>query len=163
METNSEDSASDKEGDEHASAESGDEIMDETIPPSPGKVRTRSKARKVIIPAPVMCSDSESEDEEHRPQPRKRTNASPAPLRAGGTFNFFRRNSNQFPSIASKKLAACKGRAGIQGQKSLVSPLSFLSSIAGPTFTSRRSLIPMTNPTPNMATLQSWQSLRGSM
>ena len=87
LETNSVDCSSDKEGDEHAAAESEDEIVDETIPPSPGKVRTRSKARKVIIPAPVMCSDSE--DEEHRPRPRKRTNASPAPLRAGGTFNLF--------------------------------------------------------------------------
>ena len=115
LETDSEDSASDKEGDACAAAESEDEIVDETIPPSPGKIRTRSKSQKVIIPPPVMCSDSE--DEEHRPRPRKRTHASPAPLRAGGTSKCFRRNLNQFPSIASKKLAARTGRAGSQGQK----------------------------------------------
>ena len=58
LETDSEDGASDKEGDEHAAAESEDDIVEETVTPSPTKIRTRSKDRKVIIPAPVMCSDS---------------------------------------------------------------------------------------------------------
>ena len=54
MQTYSEDSASDKEGDECAAAESLDDIVDETIPPSPAKIRARIKSRKVIIPAVVL-------------------------------------------------------------------------------------------------------------
>ena len=115
LESDSEDSASDEEAHECAAAKSDDDIVDETVSPSPMKNRTRSKARKVTIPAPIMCSDFE--DEERRPRPRKRTHSSPAPLRAGGTSKYFRRNSNQFPSIASKKLAARKGRAGSRGRK----------------------------------------------
>ena len=59
LESDSEDSASDKEGDECTAAESEDNIVDETVSPSPTKIRTRSKSRKVIIPAPVMCSNPE--------------------------------------------------------------------------------------------------------
>ena len=36
----------------------------------------------------------------------------PDPLRAGGTSKYFRRNSNQFPSIASKKFAEICGSEG---------------------------------------------------
>ena len=114
LDTDSEDSASDKKGDKNAAAELEDGIVDDVIPPSPGEIRTRSKAWKVTIPAPVMCSDSQ--DDEDRPRPRKRTNASPAPLRTGGSSNCFGRNSNQFPSIASKKLAARQDRDGNRGQ-----------------------------------------------
>ena len=62
LKTDSEDSALDKEGDECAAAESEDEIVDETTPPSTGKIRTRSKSAKVIVPPPVLCSDSEDEE-----------------------------------------------------------------------------------------------------
>ncbi len=62
-----------------------------------------------------MCSDSG--DELRRPQPRKHIHASPAPPSAGGHTKYFRRNSNQFPSIASKKLTASKGSAGGRRQK----------------------------------------------
>ena len=110
LECDSEVIASDKEGHECAAAESDDDIVEETVSPSQMKNQTRSKARKVTIPVPIMCADSE--DEEHY---RKRTHASPAPLRAGGISKYFRRNSKQFPSIARKKLAARKGRAGSRG------------------------------------------------
>ena len=43
LETDSEDSASDKKGDKHAAAELEDDIVDDVIPPSPGKIRTRGK------------------------------------------------------------------------------------------------------------------------
>jgi hypothetical protein len=66
METDSGDSASDMEGHECAATKSDDDIVDETVSPSPMKNRIRSKAWKVTIPAPKMCS--ESEDEEHRVQ-----------------------------------------------------------------------------------------------
>ena len=80
------------------------------------KMRTRSKARGTLkVPELTMCSDTE--DDELRPRQRKRNNAIAAPLRAGGTSKYFRRNSNQFPSIASKTLAARKSRAGNKGRK----------------------------------------------
>ncbi len=81
--------------------------MDETFHQSPIKNSTRSKSRKVVVPEPLLLSYSE--DEEHRPQPSKRNQASPAPLRAGGHARYFRHSSNQFPIIASKKLADRKG------------------------------------------------------
>jgi hypothetical protein len=110
-----EDSAPDEDGNECAAAESDEEIVDETIRQSPMKNRTRSKSLKVFVPEPLLPSDSE--DKESRPQPRKHKRASPAPLRAYGHARYFRRNSNQFPSIASKKLAVRKGKAGRQGRK----------------------------------------------
>ncbi len=72
------DSAEDKEGNELAAAESGDDIVEEKIPPSPMKNRTRSKSRTVIVPEAPMCSDSE--DELLCPLPSKRHPASPARL-----------------------------------------------------------------------------------
>ncbi len=69
----------------------------------------------VVVPAPLLLSDSE--DEDHRPQPRKRNRSSPAPLRAGGNARYVRRGLNQFPIIASKKLAARKAKAGGRGLK----------------------------------------------
>ena len=111
------DSTLDDEGDQFAAAEPEDDIVDETASPSPMKNSTRSKSKKVIIPdlSPVMYSDPEVE--EPRPRQHKRTHDSPAQILAGGTSKYFRRNSNQFPSIASNKLAASKGRAGSRGPK----------------------------------------------
>ena len=95
-------------------AESEEEIVDETIRQSPTKMRTRSKSSKQVLPEPVICFDTE--DDEY-PRQRKRTLAIATPLRAGGTSKYFRRNSNQFPSIASKKFAARKAQAGKKGCK----------------------------------------------
>jgi hypothetical protein len=52
-----EDSASDKDGDEYAAAESEDELLIEKIPQSPVTNRTRIKSRKVVIPDALVCSD----------------------------------------------------------------------------------------------------------
>ena len=119
LEPHSNDSASDNDGDECAAVESECSIVDETVrssDSSPMKMRTRSKARgSFVIPDPRLCSDTE--DDEPRPRKRKRNHAIAAPLRAGGTSKFFRHNSNQFPSVASKSLAARKSRAGNKGRK----------------------------------------------
>ena len=96
LESENEDSASDKDGDECAAAESDDEIAGETVAPSPMKDRTRSKSRKVVIPDALMCSDTE--EEFSRPQPRKRNHASPALLRAGGHAKYFRISSRALPA-----------------------------------------------------------------
>ena len=89
-------------------------IVDETIQPSPMKMRTRSKDRRtLVIPEADICSDVE--DDEPRPRQRKRNPVAKTPLRAGGTSKYFRRNSNQFPSIASKKLAVRRSRVGKKG------------------------------------------------
>ena len=114
--TYSDDGASDDD-DKHCEAvESECSIVDETIRPSPMKMRTRSKARRTFVePDPVMCSDDE--DDEPRPRQRKRNPVTKTPLRGGGTAKYFRRNSNQFPSIASKTLASRKSRAGNKGNK----------------------------------------------
>ncbi len=93
----------------NAAAESDEEIVD------PMKDRTRSKSSKVIVPEAVICADTE--DKPPRPQPRKRDRAGPAPLRAGGQAKYFLRNSNRFPSIASRKRTACKGQTGGRGRK----------------------------------------------
>ncbi len=92
----------DKEGNKRAAAESNDDIVDETIPMSPMKNRTRSKSSRVVLPEEIMCP--EPVDEPPRPQPSKRHRASPALLRAGGQAKYFQHNPNQFPSIASTKL-----------------------------------------------------------
>ncbi len=102
-----EDSALDKDGNECAAAKSDEEIVDEN--------RTRSKSLKVVEPEPLLPSDSE--DEGPRQQLCKRKSASPAPLRAGGYARYFRRISNQFPCIASKKLADSKGKVDGRGRK----------------------------------------------
>jgi hypothetical protein len=96
-------------------AESDEDIVDETLQQSPIKNSTRSKSRKVVVPEPLLLSDSE--DEEHRPQPSKRNRASPATPRASGHARYFRHSSNQFPIIASKKLADSKIKAGGRGLK----------------------------------------------
>ena len=111
----SSDSASDNDGDENAQVKSEDEILDETIRPSPMKILTRSKSQGPVLPEQVICS--ESEDDEPRPRQRKRTHAITTPLRAGGTSKYFRCNPRLFPSIASKSVAARKSRAGNQGSK----------------------------------------------
>ena len=112
----SDDGASDDD-DKHCDAvESECSIVDETVRSSPMMMRTRSKARRVYVePEAIMCSDVE--DNEPRPRQRKRNPAITTPLRAGGTSKYFRRNSNQFPSIASKALAARKSRTGSKGTK----------------------------------------------
>ena len=116
LETYSNDSASDKDGDECAATESECSIVDKTVRPSPTKMRTRSKTRgTIVVPDALICSDIE--DDEPRPRPRKRNHAIAAPPHAGGTSIFFRRNSNQFPSFASKTLAARKLQAGNKGRK----------------------------------------------
>ena len=110
------DSASDNDGDECVAVESECSIVDETVQPNPTKMRTRSKARQTFVePDPVICSDIE--DDEPRPRQRKRNHVIATPQRAVGTAKYFRRNSNQFPSIASKTLAARKSRAGKKGTK----------------------------------------------
>ncbi len=106
---------SDEDGDECIVAESDEEIMDETLRQSLMKNHTRSKSWKVVVPRPLLLSYFE--DEEHRPQPSKRNFASPAPLRAGGHARFCRHSSNQFPIIASKKLADSTGKTGGRGWK----------------------------------------------
>ena len=45
LEPYGEDSASDKDGDEYAAAKSEEDIVDETVRPSPTKMRTRSKSQ----------------------------------------------------------------------------------------------------------------------
>ncbi len=107
-------SMSDEDGNNSVAAQSDGEIVVETIRQGPMKNSTRSKSRKVIVPESLLPSDSE--DEKFRPQLRKRNRASPAPLRAGGHARYFRRNSNQFPSIASTKREVRKGKAGGRGQ-----------------------------------------------
>ncbi len=92
-------SVSDEDGDECdaaecVAAESDDEIVDGALSQSPVKNHTKSRSRKVVVPAPLIPSDSE--DEEHRPESCKRNCASPAPLRAGGKAKYVRRGSNQF-------------------------------------------------------------------
>ncbi len=99
-------SASDKDGDGCAAAESDSEMMDETTKSSPMLHRMRITYRKVTLPVLSMCSDPE--DELPRPQLRKRNRAGPAPLRAGGHAKYFRRNSSHVPSVASKGLHSAR-------------------------------------------------------
>ncbi len=106
--------ASDEDGDKCTAAESDEEIVYETLHQSQIKNSTKSKSWKVVVPEPLLPSDFEEKGP--RLQPGKRNCASPAPLRADGHARYFKR-SNQFPRVASKKLAACQGRAGGQGQK----------------------------------------------
>ena len=96
------------DSDECAAAESGKEIVDEILPTSP--MKNRSKSRKIMLPEPLLCS--EFEDAMPRLQHSKHNHASPGALRAGGHAKYFCRNSNQFPSVARKKRMVRKGRAG---------------------------------------------------
>ena len=60
LEPYSNDSASDKDGDENAAVESECDIVDETVRPSPMKMRTRSKFQStIVLPESIMCSDTE--------------------------------------------------------------------------------------------------------
>ena len=97
-------------------ATDGDEsIIDETLEISTVKDRTRSKAKKYNILSSIVPSDSEYEMP--RPSRRQRAQRGSGAIRAGVTAKFIRRNSNQFPSTASKKLQTCKGRAGSSKSK----------------------------------------------
>ena len=101
---------------QYAAVEPECSIVDETIRPSPMKMRTRSKARRsLVIPDADICSDVE--DDEPRPRQRKCNTANAIMPRAVGTSKFFRRNSNQFTCVASKTLAARKTRAGPKNRK----------------------------------------------
>ncbi len=62
-----EDSASDRDGDECAAAESDEEIVNETILQSPMKIQTRCKSYQVILPEAFQVTCSDSEDEPPRP------------------------------------------------------------------------------------------------
>ena len=115
----SDDSASDKDGDDVVAAEPEDDIVDETVTPGPKKMRTRSNTRKVYkIPESVICSDRLTL------RTRNLAHGSASVLmptrpryERAVTPKYFSRNSNQLPSIASKKLAARKARAGSRGRK----------------------------------------------
>ena len=87
-----------------------DSIIDETLDISTVKYSTRSKSKKYNIPSAIIPSDSE--DEMPRPSRRQKAQRGSCAIRAGVNAKFIRRNSNQFPSTASKKLQASKGRAG---------------------------------------------------
>ena len=116
MEPYSSDGASDKDGDDYAAVESECDIVDETVRRSPMKMRTRSKAQGTfVVPEALMCSDTE--DDEPRPRQRKRNHTIATPLRGGATSKYLRRNSKQFPSLASKTLAARQARASNKGRK----------------------------------------------
>ena len=97
-------------------ATDGDEsIIDETLDISTVKDRTRSKSKKYVIPTSLTLSDSE--DEMPRPSRRQRAKRGSGAIRAGVTAKFIRRNSNKFPSTASKKLQSRKDRAGSSKSK----------------------------------------------
>ena len=92
---------------EDQATDGDDSITDETLDISTVKDRTRSKSKKYNIPSAIISSDSE--DEMPRPPRRKRAQRGSCAIRAGVNAKFIRRNSNQFPSTASKKLQARKG------------------------------------------------------
>ena len=97
-------------------ATDGDEsIIDETLDISIVKDSTRSKSKKYNIPSAIIPSDSE--DEMPRPTRRQKAQRGSGAICAGVNAKFIRRNSNQFPSTASKKLQARKGRAGSRQSK----------------------------------------------
>ena len=119
----SDDDATEDDDKQCEAIESECSIIDETVRPSPKKaqtsprkIRTRSKAwGTYMIPDSIICSDVE--DEEPRTRSRKRNVGIKTPLRAGATAKYLRRNSAQFPSMASKTLAVRKTRAGKKGSK----------------------------------------------
>ena len=104
LEQYSDDCASHKDEQEYVYvyAESEQEIVDETIRPSPTKMRTRSKSRKPVLPEPIICSDTE--DDESCLRQRKRTHAIATPLRAGGTSNFFAKTRIIFQVLQARNL-----------------------------------------------------------
>ena len=66
LESYTNDSASDSDGNEYAAVKSECSIVDETVRPSPMKMRTRSKARRsLVIPAANICSDVEDNEPRH--------------------------------------------------------------------------------------------------
>ena len=88
LESYTNDSASDNDDNEYAAVESECSIVDETVRPSPMKMRTRSKARpSYVIPNADICSDVE--DDEPRPRQRKRNTANATMPRAEGYFQIF--------------------------------------------------------------------------
>jgi hypothetical protein len=114
-----EDSASYKDGDGYAAAESEDEQVFQTIPHSPmiNQTRSKSPSQRLAPTVPDAILSSASEDKLPRLQPRKHIHASPVSPSAGGYTKYFLRNSNQFPSVASKKCTASQGSAGDHGGK----------------------------------------------
>ena len=92
-----------------------DSIIDKTLEIGTVKDRARSKSKKYNIPSAIIPSDSE--DEMPRPTRRQRAQRGSGAICAGVNAKFIRRNSNQFPSTASKKLQARKGRAGSSQSK----------------------------------------------
>ena len=104
-----------EEPDEDQALDGDDSIIDEMLDISTVKDRTRSKSKKYNIPTAII--PSYSEDEIPRPPRRKRALRGSGAVRAGVNANFIRRNSNQFPSTASKKLQARWGRAGSRQSK----------------------------------------------
>jgi hypothetical protein len=69
-----EDSASDKDGDELAAAESDEEILDETIPTSPIRNRTRSMSKKFVDTEPLLLLTLRTNNLDHS-RPSKRNSA----------------------------------------------------------------------------------------
>ena len=100
---------------ENQATDGDDSIIDETLDLSTVKDRTRSKSKKYNIPSAIISSDSE--DEMPRPPRRKRAQRESDAIRAGINAKFIRRNSNQNPSTASKKLKARMGQAGSRQSK----------------------------------------------
>ena len=100
---------------ENQATDGDDSIIDETLDISTVKDLTRSKSKKYNIPSAII--PSYSEDEMPRPSRLQRGQRGSCAIRAGVNAKFIRRNSNQFPSTASKKLQARKGRAGSRKSK----------------------------------------------
>ena len=92
-----------------------DSIIDETLEISTVKDRARSKSKKYNIPSAIIPSDSE--DEMPRPTRRQRAQRGSGAICAGVNAKFIRRNSNHFPSTASKKLQARWRRASSRESK----------------------------------------------
>ena len=100
---------------ENQATDGDDSIIDETLDISTVKDRTRSKSKKYNIPSAIIPSDSE--DKMPCPTRRQRAQRGSGAIRAGVNAKFIRRNSNQFPSTASKKLQARKRRKGPAGSR----------------------------------------------
>ena len=100
-----------EEPDEDQASDGDDSIIGETLDICIVKDRTRSKSKRYNIPTPIY--PSESEDEMLRPPRRKKAQRGSCTVRAGVNAKFIRRNSNQFPSTASKRLQARRVHAGL--------------------------------------------------
>ena len=94
---------------ENQATDGDDSIIDETLDISTVKDRTRSKSKKYKIRWAIIPSDSEDEMPRPSESRRQRAQRGSGAIRAGATAKFSRRNSNRFPSTASKKLQTRKG------------------------------------------------------